>query len=51
MNIIFHIVGVIAIINVLTYPATKGHHTNVNGRKALSITFPITIVYMLWLIF
>ena len=48
MSILIHIVGVIAIINVATF-FLAGDLRSPNASKALGITVPGSIAYVIWL--
>ena len=49
MSILIHILGVIAIINVATF-FLAGDLRSPNASKALGITLPGSIAYVVWLI-
>ena len=49
MSIIFHVIGVIAIINVITF-FLAGQDRHTISKQAFIITFPLSIAYVIWLI-
>ena len=49
MSVVIHILGVIAIINVVTF-FLAGDLRSPNASKALGITAPGSIAYVIWLI-
>ena len=55
MEIIFHILGVLSIFHVATtlvLPIMSSDRTIISpeSKKAIGITVPITIVYVIWLV-
>ena len=49
MSVIFHIVGVIALLQVVTHFVAGDMRASRSGG-ALGITVPISIAYIIWLI-
>ncbi len=49
MSIIFHIFGVIALIQVITH-FTAGNSRSPQSAQALGITVPVSIAYVIWLV-
>lgn len=50
MNIIIHIFGVIALVQVITHFISGGGRAARSG-EALVLTVPVSIAYLAWLIF
>jgi hypothetical protein len=49
MSILFHIAGVIALIQVVTH-FTAGKERHPRSGEALGIMIPILIAYVIWLV-
>ena len=49
MSMLFHMVGVIALIQVVTH-FIAGDERSPQSGKALGITVPVLIAYVIWLV-